>query len=52
MKLINVLKNPAEDIMKNQEIQELQVALGCGIGENYNEKKLRYGRVAIAADMD
>lgn len=51
-KLINVLKNPAEDIMKNQEIQELQVALGCGIGENYNEKKLRYGRVAIAADMD
>lgn len=52
MKIINVLKNTEEDIFNNQEVKELQIALGCGIGDKFNMKKLRYGRVCIAADMD
>lgn len=51
-KIINVLKNTEEDIFNNQEVKELQIALGCGIGDKFNMKKLRYGRVCIAADMD
>lgn len=51
-KIINVLKNNEEDIFNNQEVKELQIALGCGIGDKFNMKKLRYGRVCIAADMD
>ena len=51
-KIINVLKNNEEDIFNNEEVKELQIALGCGIGDKFNMKKLRYGRVCIAADMD
>lgn len=51
-KIINVLKNTEEDIFNNQEVKELQIALGCGIGDKFNIKKLRYGRICIAADMD
>ena len=51
-KIINVLKNSEEDIFNNQEVKELQIALGCGIGDKFNMKKLRYGRICIAADLD
>nr|DAI57040.1 MAG TPA: DNA TOPOISOMERASE IV, B SUBUNIT [Caudoviricetes sp.] len=51
-KIINVLKNNEEDIFNNQEVKELQIALGCGIGDKFNMKKLRYGRICIAADLD
>ena len=51
-KMINTLKNTEEDIFNNQEVKELQIALGCGIGDKFNMKKLRYGRICIAADMD
>ena len=51
-KIINVLKNTEEDIFNNEEVKELQIALGCGIGDKFNIKKLRYGRICIAADMD
>lgn len=51
-KMINTLKNTEEDIFNNQEVKELQIALGCGIGDKFNMKKLRYGRVCIAADLD
>ncbi len=50
-KLINCLKNNMEDIVKNEEIRELQLALGCPLGE-YSERKLRYGRVVIMSDAD
>ena len=50
-KMINCLKNDIDDIIKNAEVKELQIALGCNLNE-YNEKKLRYGRVVIMADAD
>lgn len=49
--MINCLKNDIDDIIKNAEVKELQIALGCNLNE-YNEKKLRYGRVVIMADAD
>lgn len=51
-KLINTLKNEEEKVAKNEEITQLHIALGCGLGDKFNMKKLRYGKVIIMADMD
>lgn len=51
-KLINTLKNDPERVNNNDEIRQLHVALGCGVGSKFNIKKLRYGRIVICADMD
>ena len=51
-KLINVLKNSPEKVMQNDEVKSLHIALGCGLGDKFNIKKLRYGRIVIMADMD
>lgn len=51
-KPINVLKNSIEDALENEEVQSLMKALGCGYGDSFNPKKLRYGRVVICADAD
>jgi DNA gyrase subunit B len=50
-KPLNVLKSTDEQIYKNQELQELMIALGF-MPDNFNLKKLRYGKIAICADAD
>src|SRR5690606_24608531 len=42
----------AEKIRQNQEISDLILALGCGIGRNFDINKLRYERVIIMTDAD
>lgn len=37
---------------KNQEIKDLISILGCGINEDFDIKKLKYGKVIIATDAD
>lgn len=51
-KLINALKNDEEKLAKNEEVKQLHIALGCGYGEKFNIKKLRYGKIVLVADMD
>lgn len=51
-KLINTLKNDTEKIMRNEEVKQLHIALGCGVGQKFNINKLRYGKIVICADMD
>ena len=51
-KIINALKNPIEKVAANEEVKQLHIALGCGIGDKFNIKKLRYGKIVIMADMD
>lgn len=51
-KVINALKNALDEVLENQEVQDIAKALGCGILDKVNIKKLRYGKVAIAADAD
>ena len=51
-KIINLLKHPIEECLENQEVSDIINALGCGIFEKYDSKKLRYGRVASASDGD
>lgn len=51
-KVKNLLKHPLAECLENQEVSDIIVALGCGIQEKYNSKKLNYGKVAIASDAD
>ena len=46
------LKNALDEVLENQEVQDIAKALGCGILDKVNLKKLRDGKVAIAADAD
>ena len=51
-KVKNLLKHPLAECLENQEVSDIIVALGCGIQEKYNSKKLNYGKVAMAVDAD
>ena len=51
-KVKNLLKHPLDECLENQEVSDIIMALGCGIQEKYNSKKLNYGKVAIATDAD
>lgn len=51
-KVKNLLKHPLAECLENQEVSDIIVALGCGIQDKYNSKKLNYGKVAIASDAD
>lgn len=51
-KVKNLLKHPLDECLENQEVSDIIIALGCGIQNRYNSKKLNYGKVAIATDAD
>lgn len=51
-KIINALKNPLEKVLENEEVQDITKACGCGILDKVNINKLRYGKIAFAADAD
>lgn len=51
-KILNVASASVEKIFANQEIKDLTTALGCGLGKDYDEQKLRYGKVVIMTDAD
>ena len=51
-KVKNLMKHPLEECLENQEVSDIILALGCGIQNKYNSKKLNYGKVAIATDAD
>lgn len=51
-KVKNLMKHPLDECLENQEVSDIIMALGCGIQDKYNSKKLNYGKVAIAVDAD
>ena len=51
-KVKNLLKHPIDECLENQEVSDIIMALGCGIQDHYNGKRLNYGKVAIAVDAD
>ena len=51
-KILNVEKARADKMLGNEEIKALIVALGTGIGDYFDAKKLRYGKTILLADAD
>ena len=51
-KILNVASATVDKLRQNQELRDLIEALGCGVGDRFDIKKLRYGRVIIMTDAD
>lgn len=51
-KILNVASASADKMAANQEIADLKLALGCGVGRDFDATRLRYERVIIMTDAD
>ena len=51
-KMLNVEKARLDKVYGNEKLMPVITALGCGIGEEFDLSKLRYGKVIIMADAD
>jgi DNA gyrase subunit B len=51
-KMLNVEKARADKVYGNEKLTPVITALGAGLGEDFDETKLRYHKVIIMADAD
>ncbi len=51
-KILNVEKARIDRVMANTEVQALISAFGAGIGDDFDENKLRYHKIVLMADAD
>jgi len=51
-KIINAYKSREDKVLANEEVQSMINAIGCGIGEEQDTSKRRYGKTIIMTDAD
>ena len=51
-KMLNVEKSRADKIYNNEKLQPVILAIGAGIGNDFDITKIRYGKIIIMADAD
>jgi DNA gyrase subunit B len=51
-KVLNAEQASTSKVLGNKELQDIVSALGCGFGADYDESKLRYGRIFLLMDAD
>jgi DNA gyrase subunit B/topoisomerase-4 subunit B len=51
-KVLNTESVSLAKVLENKELSDLVTALGCGLGQNFDIARLRYGKIIILADAD
>lgn len=51
-KVLNTEGVTLKKVMQNEELKNVIEALGCGIGKNFDESRLRYGKIILLMDAD
>lgn len=51
-KILNTERNRLDKILNFEELRDLIIAIGIGIGESLNPEKLRYNKIVIMTDAD
>jgi DNA gyrase subunit B len=51
-KILNVERARLDKILKNEEIRNMIVAMGTGIGDDFDLSKARYNKIVIMTDAD